>query len=144
MTTGIIKKGTKLFNGSTVKEKFNPILVNLNESNDTLSAFFSTNEKMALTRIGECSNDKHGYIHTFEVREDIDNIFLLPPQEDNNKKDWLNTIIDKKYCTGYENNVYNGAGFFILRNKNIVSAEYALCNPQKLLKYIGTKNCNSK
>jgi hypothetical protein len=158
VNTTTIKKGTMLYHASYTKSTFNPIKIDLSNDDDnekTLCAFFCTDIKHASVQIGDCSNfgmddKKIGYIHTFRVKEDINNVYLFSQYD---IREWKNTIIESKYCNGNndDKNRYNGVGFYILKDKTsknkissenqIISAMYALCNPRGSLEYVHTKRC---
>jgi hypothetical protein len=122
--------------------------------------FFTPNFRLASDRIQGCSIDKQkGYIHAFEVIQDIPNIFIKLPYDTD---DDVNVESLKfNFCGGSSN--YNGVGFFYpkneieLFNKTILSSEsvvknltedyffseFGLCNTNPYLKYLYSQKCQS-
>jgi hypothetical protein len=158
--TSIIPQGTKLYHASYTRDTFDPVKINLNRNVNKdinkynnedkkqpyLSAFFSTTRELASARINGCTEypRKHGYIHTFETKNDIDKLYLVSQYDIDN---WDLGEIEFEYCNSpnADANKYNGVGMHILNEggNKTDSAEYALCNPQQFLKYINTIKCKS-
>lgn len=145
MKTITIKKNQILYHASYKRDTFDPIKINLNKGKKYLSAYFSTNKKFASSRIKDCTKYPQGYIHAFEVKMDIDNIYLLSQYD---LSEWNLEMIEKNYCnaTNIDGDKYNGIGFYIMKGKtdnSVESSEFALCNPKRYLKYLHTIKCKS-
>jgi hypothetical protein len=156
METYTIPAGTLLYHGTVTKEYFNPNNIILNDSN--LVSFFSPNKRFAADYMSSCSKypAQDGYIHMFEVKEDIPNIFIVSPYEITDK--WDEEYVYNNYCSLGSNvhgTVFNGVGFFISSIENDPTvptveptkeqsneiAEFAICNPGQYLTYINTERC---
>ena len=172
--THTIPKGTLLYNASK-SALFDFTNVRINEENpQNLIGFFTTNKKVALARIKDCAVEnieESGYIHVFKVMEDVPDIYIISQYD---LKSWNANSIVNTYChkVNNENRVYNGVGFFMLKNKKknsnsanedetsnnknmvnpseIVTAEYVLCNisanmnsGKNMYKYKGRIRCKS-
>ena len=109
MKTTTLKKGEILYHSSYTKDTFDPVKINLNKGKKYLSAYFSTNKKIASARIKDCTAypQKQGYIHTFEIKNDIDNIYLLSQYD---LSEWNLKLIEEKYCNSSndDGDKYNG------------------------------------
>ena len=145
-----INKGTILFYAGTQKA-FDPKNIKLGEKN--MAALFTPNFKLSKDQIKGCGITKQvGYIHAFEVTEDIKNIFIENPYEDIDIK-----TLENKFCSNGNN--YNGVGFFYPKNNidefndfqngtNYTDSdkyyfEFLLCKPNNYLTYLYTQQCLS-
>jgi hypothetical protein len=150
LTLHVIKAGTILFHGSILKDTFNPLDIRLGK--DSLVAFFSQNKRFAIDYVKGCATypNEKGYIHKFIVKKDIDKIFIMSQYDRVN--DWDPSVIENKYCGS--SRAYNGIGFFVstddqrkfgtaFSGDSVFAAEFALCNPQEFLEYVGTESCIS-
>ncbi len=162
--TYTIQKGINLYYASNNKKGFNP--ENIQLGNDNLISFFTPNFKLASDRIGSCDiNNPNGYIHAFEVVQDIPNIYVKLPY-DTDYDYTLRSLYDK-FCAG--STQYNGVGFFYPKNEievfsNILTnqnqnyqnyqnmgfqslpeenfySEFGICNPTPYLKYLYSCKC---
>ncbi len=161
--TYTIQKGINLYYASNNKKGFNP--GNIQLGNDNLISFFTPNFKLASDRIGSCDiNNPNGYIHAFEVVQDIPNIYVKLPY-DTDYDYTLRSLYDK-FCAG--STQYNGVGFFYPKNEievfsNILTnqnqnyqnqnmgfqslpeenfySEFGICNPTPYLKYLYSCKC---
>jgi len=143
--TYTIPKGTILYMGSMDDKGIdNDQEIILGKT--TLHGFFSPYIKLASDYIEGCSvNKQNGYIHAYEVIEDITNIFIKKTY----KIDDIKNLHDK-FCDG--KSLYNGIGFFYpkntiesffndnLDNVNYYS-EFILCNPNKYLNKLHMQHC---
>jgi hypothetical protein len=163
--TYTIQKGVNLYYASNNKKGFNPDNIQL--GNDNLISFFTPNFKLASDRIGSCDiNNPNGYIHAFEVVQDIPNIYVKLPY-DTDYDYTLKSLYDK-FCAG--STQYNGVGFFYPKNEieifsNVLTnqnqnyqnqnqsmgfqslpeenfySEFGICNPTPYLKYLYSCKC---
>ena len=163
--TYTIEKGINLYYASNNKKGFNPDNIQL--GNDNLISFFTPNFKLASDRIGSCDiNNPNGYIHAFEVVQDIPNIYVKLPY-DTDYDYTLKSLYDK-FCAG--STQYNGIGFFYPKNEievfsNVLTnqnpsqnyqnqnmgfqslpeenfySEFGICNPTPYLKYLYSCKC---
>jgi len=162
MKTYKIPKGTILYHGTTHKETFNPYNIKLGE--DKLVSFFSTEIRLAADYILGCAEypKSKGYVHSFEVVKDIDNMLVVSLFDLDEK--WGLEYIDNKFCSRDAEDKYNGVAFFFPRlydsynlepelkellqkrdNKNVtMDNEFAICNPHRYLAYIHTQRCMAK
>ncbi len=110
--TYTIQKGINLYYASDNKKGFNPNNIQL--GNDNLISFFTPNFKLASDRIGACNiNNPNGYIHVFEVIQDIPNIYVKLPYDTD--YDYTLSSLYDKFCAG--STQYNGVGFFYPKNE---------------------------
>jgi len=160
--TYTIKKGTKLYHSVTNKRGFNT--QNIQLGNDNIILFFTPNFRLASDRVEGCSIDKQkGYIHVFEVNQDIPNIFIKLPYDTDD--DISLESLKNQFCKGSKQ--YSGVGFFYPKNEielfsgnmnnsnNLISfqnqylaednfySEFGLCNPTPYLNYLYTQKCQS-
>lgn len=160
--TYTIKKGTILYHSVTNKRGFNTQNIQLGK--DKIILFFTPNFRLASDKIEGCSIDKQkGYIHVFEVNQDIPNIFVKLPY-DTDEDISMETLHDQ-FCSGSRQ--YNGVGFFYPKNEiEIFSntmmnslnqtqtqlqgiseenfySEFGLCNPTPYLNYLYSQKCQS-
>jgi hypothetical protein len=164
----VIPKGTILYHSHKKRNGFNQNRLKFGDT--SLITFFTPNFRLASDNIGGCSleDKEQGYIHAFEVKEDITNIYIAFP--DSADKDLGLEELSTKFCGGLGQ--YNGVGFYYpineielfskmgdylntteptlppnsnnirkLNNENLFYKEYALCNPDAFLKYLYTHKC---
>jgi hypothetical protein len=145
-TTMIIPKGTQLYHATFDIEIISLENIKLTE---TLTAFFTPNEKYAFEMIASCTKFSHneketkdeiknkepnGFIHKFIVQEDIPNILKLNLNElETNEK-----IVKSNYCGIPESKKdmrYNGVAWLNTydNNKDTDKSYIALCDPQRWL-----------
>ena len=161
MNTYTIKKGTILYHATTQKRGFDTNEIRLGK--DKLISFFTPNFRLATDKIEGCSIDKQkGFIHFFEVKTDITDIFIkLPYDTDENLN--LDELNDK-FCNN--NQYYKGVGFFYPKNEieifnnsvlnektedeinddldnETYYSEFALCSPSNYLNYLYSQKCMS-
>jgi hypothetical protein len=154
MTLYTIPVGTELYHGSTDISIFDPQRINIGKN--TLVGFFSPNKSLASSYIKYCVHIDNGYIkgyiHKFIVSKDIDRLYILSYLD--KELNWDEKNIETKFCQSTQFGKLNGVGFFIpdeikyrlAENENSVknnlySSEFALCDPQQFLTYIGTFQC---
>ncbi len=156
--TYTIQKGTILYHSISNKRGFNTENIQLGQ--DRLIMFFTPNFRLASDQIEGCSIDKQkGYIHAFEVTQDIPNIYIKLPYDTD--EDMSLASLHSQFCAGSK--TYNGVGFFYPKNEielfnsavlksspipaSISSenfySEFGLCNPTPYLKYLYTQKCQS-
>ncbi len=156
--TYTIPKGTVLYHSVDNKRGFNTNNIQL--GNNGTIIFFTPNFRLASDRIQGCSIDKQkGYIHAFEVIQDIPNIYIKLPYD--TSEDVSIETLKQEFCGGTGS--YNGVGFFYpkneieLFNKTILSSEsivtslteeyfyseFGLCNPTPYIKYLYSQKCQS-
>ncbi len=156
--TYTIKKGTILYHAVENKRGFNTNNIQL--GNDKVVLFFTPNFRLASDKIEGCSvNKQKGYIHVFEVKQDIPNIFIKLPYDTND--DVSPESLHNQFCS---NGKYFGVGFFYPKNEielfsNIYMnsqvqvqqtisgdnfySEFGLCNPTPFLTYLYSQICES-
>jgi hypothetical protein len=146
-TSYTIPQGTIMYFASKKIQNFDTD--NIEIGSDNFVGFFSPNKEIASGLINHCylsedNDNAKGWIHKFEVKNDINNIVLLSPNDKqmNWNKDNINTNICSSTKYGYKP---NGVGFFIKSNNlnDINYSQFALCNPSEQLQYIGTYQCIS-
>ena len=158
--TYIIKKGTILYHATVQKRGFNTSEIRLGK--DKLISFFTPNFRLASDKIEGCSIDKQkGFIHVFEVKTDIVDIFIKLPYDTDEDLN-LDELKDK-FCNG--NEYYKGVGFFYPKNEielfnnsifnqrteemhenlddDSYYSEFALCSPNDYLTYLYSQKCMS-
>ena len=158
--TYIIKKGTILYHATIHKRGFNTKEIRLGK--DKLISFFTPNFRLASDKIEGCSIDKQkGFIHVFEVKTDISDIFIKLPYDTDEDLN-LDELKDK-FCNG--NEYYKGVGFFYPKNEielfnnsifnqrteeihenldeDSYYSEFALCSPNDYLTYLYSQKCMS-
>ncbi len=156
--TYTIPKGTVLYHSVDGKRGFNTNDIQLGNGSNII--FFTPNFRLASDKIQGCSIDKQkGYIHSFEVIQDIPNIFIKLPYD--TSEDVSVETLKSEFCNG--TGQYNGVGFFYpkneieLFNKTILSSEsiitnltedyffseFGLCNPTPYIKYLYSQKCQS-
>ena len=157
VTTYTLKKGMVLYHASKLKS-FNPNRIKLGQ--DKLIAYFTPNMRLASGEIGLCDeNNQNSYIHTFQVKQDIPNIYIILPYD--SQSNMSLDEIKNKFCDG--DGMYKGIGFFFpinhieqfsnsylnqSNNQLYESSDdekyyskFAICNPNDYLEYICTKKC---
>ena len=156
--TYTIKEGTILYHATSNKKGFNTNYINLGQ--DKLINFFTPNFRLASDKIEGCSVDKqNGYIHVFQVKKDIPNIYVKLPFD---IADDINSgLLANEFCS--KNQSYYGIGFFYpknniemfsnnpyqygqqlnLNNEEMYYSEFGLCNPKPYLQYLYTQRCQS-
>jgi hypothetical protein len=155
-----IKKGTILYHSTVNKRGFDTKEIKLGK--DKLISFFTPNFRLASDKIEGCSIDRQkGFIHVFEVKNDIPDIYIKLPYDTEDDLD-LDTLKDT-FCNGTE--YYKGVGFFYPKNEielfnnsvlnprteemhenlddNDYYSEFALCSPNDYLSYLYTQKCMS-
>ena len=161
--TYTIKKGTIMYHSVSNKRGFNT--QNIQLGGDKIILFFTPNFRLASDKIEGCSIDKQkGYIHVFEVNQDIPNIYIKLPYDTDD--DISMTSLHDQFCSGSKQ--YNGVGFFYPKNEielfsNIMAnpisqsglslnqgiaeenfySEFGLCNPTPYLNYLYSQKCQS-
>ena len=158
--TYTIRKGTILYHANVNKRGFNTKEIKLGK--DKLISFFTPNFRLASDKIEGCSIDKQkGFIHVFEVKQDIPDIFVKLPYDTDEDLN-LDELKDK-FCNG--NEYYKGVGFFYpkneieLFNNSVLNqrteemhenldddsyySEFALCAPSDYLTYLYSQKCMS-
>jgi hypothetical protein len=158
--TYTIRKGTIMYHATVNKRGFNTKEIKLGK--DKLISFFTPNFRLASDKIEGCSIDKQkGFIHVFEVKTDIPNIFIKLPYDTDEELN-LDELKDK-FCNG--NEYYKGVGFFYpkneieLFNNSVLNqrtqemhenldddsyySEFALCSPNDYLEYLYSQKCMS-
>jgi hypothetical protein len=158
--TYTIKKGTILYHGTVNKRGFNTKEIKLGK--DKLISFFTPNFRLASDKIEGCSIDKQkGFIHVFEVKKDIPDIYIKLPYDTDEELN-LDELKDK-FCNG--NQYYKGVGFFYPKNEieifnnSVLNqqilqmhenlddesyySEFALCLPSEYLGYLYSQKCMS-
>jgi hypothetical protein len=114
--------GTELFHESLNNNSFNPN--NIRIGDDTLIAYFTLSPNLKA----------NGYIHKFKVKNDINNILIVSRSDTN--ANWSKEYLDKHIC----NSKYDGIAFLFPNSNEI---QISLCNPNKYLEYVSTKNLSS-
>lgn len=147
MTLYTIPRGTLLYHGSKTKETFNPHNIVLNDKE--LVAFFSPNKRMAADYVDGCAKypKDNGFIHIFVVKKDITKLKILSQYDLTKKFD--EKEINDKFCSRDHRPLLNGIGLFFPMMKIdiediIYKSEFALCDPNEYLEYVGTQKCISK
>jgi hypothetical protein len=158
--TYTVKKGTILYHATVHKRGFNTNEIRLGK--DRLISFFTPNFRLASDKIEGCSIDKQkGFIHVFEVKTDIPDIFIKLPYDTDEDLN-LDELKDK-FCNG--NEYYKGVGFFYPKNEielfnnsvfnqrtqemhenlddDSYYSEFALCSPNDYLTYLYSQKCMS-
>lgn len=158
-STYTIKKGTILYHATVNKRGFDTKEIKLGK--DKLIAFFTPNFRLASDKIEGCSIDKQkGFIHAFEVKVDIPDIYIKLPYDTEDDLD-LDTLRDT-FCNGKE--YYKGVGFFYpkneieLFNNSILNprttemhenldddnyySEFAICSPNDYMNYAFSQKCD--
>lgn len=163
--TYTIKKGTILYHSTDSKRGFNTKEIRLGK--DNLISFFTPNFRLASDKIQGCSIDKQkGFIHVFEVKTDIPNIYVKLPYDTDDDIDL--DELKNTFCNGQ--NYYKGVGFFYPKNEiemfnNAIQqtqeiqetedtqdsflddenyySEFALCLPGDYLEYLYSQKCMS-
>lgn len=154
-----VPEGTILYQGSDV-ESFSPFNIKVSNGDDRV-AFFSPNKRMSIDYIKGCSTypTEDGYLHIFKVKRNIERILIVSSFE--KRKNWTNDYIDNSFCRNYQVPI-NGIGFFFPygvetdesteatpeipttpEKKMLFDSEFALCNPNEYLDYVGTQRCQS-
>ena len=158
--TYTIRKGTILYHANINKRGFNTKEIKLGK--DKLISFFTPNFRLASDKIEGCSIDKQkGFIHVFEVKQDIPDIFVKLPYDTDEELN-IDELKDK-FCNGEQ--YYKGVGFFYpkneieLFNNSVLNqrtqemhenldddsyySEFALCFPGDYLTYLYSQKCMS-
>jgi hypothetical protein len=159
MTLYTVPEGTILYQGSEV-DTFSPLNIKVGKGDERVS-FFSSNKRMSADYIKGCASypTEEGYLHIFKVRKNIDRILIVSSFE--KRKNWTNDYIDNTFCRNYSFPI-NGIGFFFPygvesneqgdteriaestpEQKMLFDSEFALCNPNEYLDYVGTQRCQS-
>lgn len=159
MTLYTVPVGTILYQGSTV-ETFSPFNIKVGNGDEKV-AFFSPNKRMSVDYVKGCATypTEEGYLHIFKVKKNIDRILIVSSFE--KRKNWTNDYIDNSFCRNYSFPI-NGVGFFFPygvesdeqteftgeipispEQKMLHDSEFALCNPNEYLDYVGTQRCQS-
>ena len=160
INTYTIRKGTILYHATVNKRGFNTKEIRLGK--DKLISFFTPNFRLASDKIEGCSIDKQkGFIHVFEVKADIPDVFIKLPYDTDEDLD-LDELKDK-FCNA--NEYYKGVGFFYPKNEielfnnsifnqrtqemhenlddDSYYSEFALCSPNDYLTYLYSQKCMS-
>lgn len=156
-----IPEGTTLYHGSKNIRSFDPVLINLGDTDYV--AFFTPNKAVASSFIKYCAatgEDKNpnvveGYIHQFITVKEINNVDVIDRHDKNLK--WTEKGIDKERCMSRNQRAFipNAVGFFVPAtefanfteekpkemSEDLKYSQFAICNPREYLKYIGTYNC---
>ena len=107
---------------------------------------------MASSYIKYCVSSDKGYIHKFVVNKEIDRLYILSLQD--KELQWDEKNIENKFCQSNQFGKLNGVGFFIpneikgrlveddnASTQKLFSSEFALCDPEQFLTYVGTFRC---
>lgn len=157
--TYTIKKDTILYFASD-RRGFNINSLQFNNSKREV-VFFTPHFRLASDGIEGCSvNKQKGYIHSFQVVEDIPNIFVKVPYDTDENVNPERLF--KKFCWG--DKTYNGVAFFYPKNEielfnnlqefmfnnngdNFTNdhfySEFGFCNPGAYLSYVYSQKCMS-
>lgn len=143
-----IKAGTILYCGSLNKDVGEITASQIQTRDGNALSFFTPNFRLAFDRIGGCSiHPDKSYIHAYEAKQDITNIFI--------KHDFITSMtfddIQNNICS---NSKYNGVGFFYPANEiehfnaqhgmgtpSRMYAEFFLCNPFSFIAHLNTQKC---
>jgi hypothetical protein len=160
INTYTIRKGTIMYHATVNKRGFDTREIRLGK--DKLISFFTPNFRLASDKIEGCSIDKQkGFIHVFEVKTDIPDIFIKLPYDTDEDLN-LDELKDK-FCNA--NEYYKGVGFFYPKNEielfnnsifnqrtqemhenlddDSYYSEFALCAPNDYLTYLYSQKCMS-
>jgi hypothetical protein len=156
----ILYKDTELYYATYKQGEFNTLDIRLTDNN-TLVAFFSSSEELALGYIMNCkiNPEENAYIHKFRVKKDIDKIKIISTNDLRKGQKDLQ-FIQETFCNPSSEPFrqrYNGIGFFYKKGTNIqqnikindkyaneeeieYDGDFAICDPNNL-EYINTKRC---